>query len=80
MGLYDVHTDGSVPGKLKKFGLDYESLKAINPGLIYCSITGKSHDDCPVTDMRWLIKQATVPRDPTPSHQATPLCSKLKQD
>ena len=25
---------------LKKYGLDYDSLKAINPKLIYCSITG----------------------------------------
>lgn len=25
---------------LKKFGLDYDSLAAINPGLIYCSVTG----------------------------------------
>ena len=25
---------------LKEYGLDYASLKAINPGLIYCSITG----------------------------------------
>jgi crotonobetainyl-CoA:carnitine CoA-transferase CaiB-like acyl-CoA transferase len=25
---------------LKKFGLDYDSLKAVNPRLIYCSITG----------------------------------------
>ncbi|WP_444927662.1 CaiB/BaiF CoA transferase family protein [Microbulbifer sp. TRSA002] len=25
---------------LKKYGLDYESIKAINPGVIYCSITG----------------------------------------
>lgn len=25
---------------LKKFGLDYESLKEINPRLIYCSVTG----------------------------------------
>ncbi|MFZ6952483.1 CaiB/BaiF CoA transferase family protein, partial [Klebsiella pneumoniae] len=27
-------------GSLKKYGLDYESLSAINPKLVYCSITG----------------------------------------
>jgi crotonobetainyl-CoA:carnitine CoA-transferase CaiB-like acyl-CoA transferase len=27
-------------GNLAKFGLDYASLKAENPGLVYCSITG----------------------------------------
>src|SRR5947209_8126525 len=28
------------PGALKKQGLDYETLHALNPGLIYCSISG----------------------------------------
>jgi len=28
---------------LNKYGLDYESLKAINPKLVYCSITGFGH-------------------------------------
>lgn len=27
-------------GDLKRYGLDYDSLKAINPSLVYCSITG----------------------------------------
>ncbi len=28
------------PGALERQGLDYETLRAINPGLIYCSISG----------------------------------------
>jgi crotonobetainyl-CoA:carnitine CoA-transferase CaiB-like acyl-CoA transferase len=36
----DVVVENFKVGGLKKFGLDYESLKAINPKLIYCSITG----------------------------------------
>ena len=27
-------------GDLKRYGLDYAALSAINPGLVYCSITG----------------------------------------
>jgi len=27
-------------GGLKKYGLDYESVRAINPAIVYCSITG----------------------------------------
>ncbi|UIL28558.1 CoA transferase [Rhizobium leguminosarum] len=36
----DVVVENFKVGALKKFGLDYESLKAINSKLIYCSITG----------------------------------------
>lgn len=31
-------------GSLAKYGLDYEGLKAENPALIYCSLTGFGHD------------------------------------
>lgn len=36
----DVVVTSSVPSELKKRGLDYASLKAINPKIIHCSITG----------------------------------------
>ena len=36
----DVMIENFKLGGLKKYGLDYESLKAINPRLVYCSITG----------------------------------------
>src|SRR5207253_5242956 len=31
-------------GDLKRYGLDYDSLKAINPSLVYGSITGYGQD------------------------------------
>jgi formyl-CoA transferase len=31
-------------GALKKYGLDYDSLKQVNPSLIYCSVTGFGQD------------------------------------
>ena len=31
-------------GTLKRYGLDYESLRQDNPGLIYCSVTGFGQD------------------------------------
>ncbi len=36
----DVVVENFKVGGLKKYGLDAESLKAVNPRLIYCSITG----------------------------------------
>jgi crotonobetainyl-CoA:carnitine CoA-transferase CaiB-like acyl-CoA transferase len=36
----DVFIENFKLGGLKKYGLDYDSLKAINPRLVYCSITG----------------------------------------
>jgi crotonobetainyl-CoA:carnitine CoA-transferase CaiB-like acyl-CoA transferase len=36
----DVFMENYKVGDLKRYGLDYESIKAINPGIIYCSVTG----------------------------------------
>jgi crotonobetainyl-CoA:carnitine CoA-transferase CaiB-like acyl-CoA transferase len=36
----DVLIENFKLGGLVKYGLDYESLSALNPGLVYCSITG----------------------------------------
>ena len=40
----DVLLENFKVGGLAAYGLDYESLKAINPRLIYCSITGFGSD------------------------------------
>jgi glutaryl-CoA transferase len=36
----DVLVENFRPGTLARFSLDYESVSALNPSLIYCSITG----------------------------------------
>ena len=37
---YDIVIEQFRPGVMAKFGLAYEDLKKINPGVIYCSLTG----------------------------------------
>lgn len=36
----DILLENYKVGGLAKYGLDYDSIKTINPGIIYCSITG----------------------------------------
>jgi formyl-CoA transferase len=36
----DIIVENYRPGVMKKLGIDYETVKAINPGLIYASISG----------------------------------------
>ena len=36
----DVFLEGFRPGYLARYGLDYATVREINPQLVYCSITG----------------------------------------
>lgn len=40
----DVFVENFRTGVLAKYGLDYASLREINPGLVYCSVTGYGQD------------------------------------
>ena len=40
----DVVLENYKVGQLKKYGLDYASLKAVKPDLVYCSVTGFGQD------------------------------------
>lgn len=43
-GRADILIENYKVGTLARYGLDYASLKEINPGLVYCSITGFGQD------------------------------------
>ena len=57
---YDIVVEQFRPGVMKRLGLDYETLSAINPRLIYCSITGYgqtgSYKDRAGHDINYLAK------------------------
>ncbi|MEO7390953.1 MAG: CaiB/BaiF CoA-transferase family protein [Ramlibacter sp.] len=40
VAVCDVFVENFKVGDMARYGLDYESLKAVNPRLVYCSITG----------------------------------------
>jgi CoA:oxalate CoA-transferase len=40
----DVVLENNRPGVMKKYGLDYEAMRARKPGIIYCSVSGFGQD------------------------------------
>ncbi len=40
----DILVENFRPGVMARLGLDFESLREVNPGLVYCSISGYGHD------------------------------------
>lgn len=54
----DVVVEGFRPGTTSRLGVDYETLRALNPRLIYCSISGFGQDgpyrDRPGHDINYL--------------------------
>src|SRR5260370_3735170 len=39
----DVMMENYKVGDLKRYRLDYEAIRAVNPGIIYCSVAGFGH-------------------------------------
>jgi crotonobetainyl-CoA:carnitine CoA-transferase CaiB-like acyl-CoA transferase len=54
----DVIVEGFRPGVMGRLGADYETVRAINPRIIYCSLSGFGQDgpyrDYPAHDMNYL--------------------------
>lgn len=54
----DVIVEGFRPGVMKRLGADYETVRALNPRVVYCSLSGFGQDgpyrDHPAHDMNYL--------------------------
>ncbi len=54
----DVIVEGFRPGVMKRLGADYEAIRALNPRIVYCSLSGFGQDgpyrDYPAHDMNYL--------------------------
>jgi len=70
-----VLVEGFRPGVMARLGADYETLSALNPRLVYCSLSGFGQDgpyrDFPAHDINYLslagvLKQLGQPDEPPP--------------
>jgi crotonobetainyl-CoA:carnitine CoA-transferase CaiB-like acyl-CoA transferase len=54
----DVLVEGFRPGVMKRLGADYQTLRALNPRIVYCSLSGFGQDgpyrDFPAHDLNYI--------------------------
>jgi crotonobetainyl-CoA:carnitine CoA-transferase CaiB-like acyl-CoA transferase len=60
----DVIVEGFRPGVMQRLGADYETIRAINPRIVYCSLSGFGqygpYRDYPAHDMNYLSLAAVL--------------------
>jgi CoA:oxalate CoA-transferase len=68
IAVHDVLVEGFRPGVAARLGFDYPAAAAINPGLIYCSISGAGQEGplarVPVHDLSLQAFAGAVPPEP----------------
>lgn len=75
----DVFVESTKPGRVERYGLGYEAVSAVNPNIIYCSISGfgkgSPYQDLPAWDM--LIQAMSGIMSITGEEDSAPLWSGL---
>jgi crotonobetainyl-CoA:carnitine CoA-transferase CaiB-like acyl-CoA transferase len=75
----DVFVESTKPGRIEDFGLDYESVREVNPGIVYCTVTGfgggSPYEDVPAWDM--LVQGMSGIMSMTGTDETPPLWSGL---
>lgn len=75
----DVFVESAKPGRIETFGLDYPSVRAVNPEIVYCTITGfgagSPYADVPAWDM--LVQGMSGIMSMTGTDETPPLWSGL---
>jgi crotonobetainyl-CoA:carnitine CoA-transferase CaiB-like acyl-CoA transferase len=71
----DVLVEGFRPGVMKRLGADYETLSALNPRLVYCSLSGFGQDgpyrDYPAHDINYLSLAGVLKQLGKPGQEPT---------
>jgi crotonobetainyl-CoA:carnitine CoA-transferase CaiB-like acyl-CoA transferase len=71
----DVLLEGFRPGVMRRLGADYETLSALNPRLVYCSLSGFGQDgpyrDFPAHDINYLSLAGVLKQLGKPGQEPT---------